>query len=107
MDEKLKTHSGDTLPYDYYQQLLKLAAQNHDQSNRYNLSRCTRNLHDHDLISGLTETSNSSEESFDIDSPDPVLMANTMSRRGNNNNFNANGSKHSSFDKDHVIPKED
>ena len=30
-----------------------------------------------------------------------------MNIRGNNNKFNANGNKNASFDKDHVIPKED
>ena len=30
-----------------------------------------------------------------------------MNRRGNNNKFNENGNKNASFDKDHVIPKEE
>ena len=34
-------------------------------------------------------------------------MPNTIKRRGNNNKFNVNGNKHSFFDKNHMIPKED
>ena len=37
MDKKLKTHSGETFPYENYQELLKSAASNLDQTNRANL----------------------------------------------------------------------
>ena len=108
MAEKLKTHSGDIFFYDYYKQLLKLSAQNHDQSNRANLYRVARETCERDLnsISDLTEMSNSLQETCDINSPNPVLMANIMNRRGSNNKFNGNGNKHAFFDKDNVILKE-
>ena len=99
MDEQLKTHSGHTFSYEYYQKLLKSAAQNHDKSNRVDPPLAALKVYEHNinLISDLTKTHNSSEETCDIDSPTPVLMANMMCRRGNNNKFNGNGNKHALF----------
>ena len=60
MADQLKTHIGDTLSYDYYQQLLISATQKHDHSNRANSSRATCKVckHDLNLMSDLTETYN-------------------------------------------------
>ena len=63
-------------------------------------------MNDRDLIPCLSETSNLSEETC-VYSNSTVLIAIVMNRRGNNNKFNENGNKNVSFDKDHVIPKED
>ena len=88
MDEQLKIHRRDPLLYDNYQHLLKLAVQNHDQTNKSNQPRVTFKVCNHDLMSKLTETSNSSEEICDIDLPDPVIITNMMSRRGSSDRFN-------------------
>ena len=88
--KKLKTHRGDPL---HYEKLLKLAAQHYDQTNRANLHRSTLKVCDHDLVLELTETSNSSEEAYNVDSPTTVLMEIVMSRKKNNNKFNRNSNK--------------
>ena len=85
---------------------MKLATQNHNTSNRANLSRAVRKIRNRSLILDLAETSNSLEEICDDHSPTPVLIDKMTSRRGNNNKSNGNGNKNAFFYKDHVIPKE-
>ena len=63
--------------------------------------------HDLNLISDLTETSNWSEETHNIDSPILIFMANIMSRTGSINKFNKNNNKNLFFENDHIMPKED
>ena len=63
--------------------------------------------HDLNLILDLTGTINPLDEICDADSSAPVLIVNMMSRSGNNNKLNGNVHENTSFDKDHVIPKED
>ena len=63
--------------------------------------------HDLKFISDLTETSNSSEETCDIDSPILVLVASITSGRGNTNELDRNSNKYAFYDKDRAIPKED
>ena len=57
----------------------------------------------------LAKAPKSSDETCDVDSPTLVLMTSMMSIRGNNNEFNGNGSQNPFFyyKKDHVIPKDD
>ena len=106
--KELNTHSGDTLSYGYCQQLLKPADQNHDQLTQANPYRSSRKVHEHelDLISDLNEASNSSKEICDIDSTIPVLIANTISKRGDGNKLNDKGDEYSYFDEYRMIPKE-
>ena len=73
MAEKLKIHSGHTLSYDNFQQLLKSASQNHGKKIGANRDRSEREVYNHDVASELTETSNSSEETCNIYSPAPFL----------------------------------
>ena len=95
------------MPYDYHCQLLKSAFQNHDQSHRANAPRDVRKVHKHDLnlISDITKMSNSSEETYDVDSSTPILMENMVNRSGNNDKLNGHGNNHAFFDKCHMIPK--
>ena len=78
MAKQLKTHSGDTLSYDYRQKLFKSAVQNYDQSNRAHPPRDVRKMHIHDIISDLTETSKSLQKTYNIDSHTPFSMANMI-----------------------------
>ena len=93
-----KPHSRGTFSYDNYQQLLKLAAKNNDQTNGANSPRATRKLLNQDLALELTEAFSSSEEICNVDLPAPVLIANMMSRRGDINRYNNNSSGNVSFD---------
>ena len=65
VDDQLRTHNGDTLAYDNYKNLLKVAAQNNNKSNQVKSPRATYKACNHekyDFISDLTETSGSYEE---------------------------------------------
>ena len=105
MAEQLKSHSGDTLYYDNYQELLKPAPQHHDQKTRANLLRATHKACTHDVESELTEVSNLLEETCYIDFLSPDNLARIMRRRGNSRKCNGNSNKNVPFDKHHMIPK--
>ena len=104
---QLRTHNGGALACKNYQQLLKEADQNYDQSTQVKSRQATHKAYTHEkyhFISG-TETSVSCEESHNIDSNAQVLLANVMNRKSNNKIVNRNSNKSRSFDQDRIIPK--
>ena len=98
--------SGDAMPHDNYQRLLKLALSIQDQNNRVSMPRAACKTYNQDAMPELTETSNLLEETCDIDSPALVILGIMMSSRGNSRKLRGNGNKILSFDKDCMIPKE-
>ena len=64
-----------------------------------------RKDYNNDGIQELTETSNSSEETHDIDSPAPIILGNMMSSKGNKNRLNANSNENKTSDEHYTTPK--